>query len=440
MTVHLTDSAITKAVRECAATKTRRDISDAACPGLRLRLTAAGVKSWVLACRDRLGRMRRFPLGSYPDMGIAVARDAARTLRVKVRDEGADPVAARRRDRAMGAAARSGVGTLKAILDAYGGPGGGAPASWALGKSRVELVLKSLLGTPAAAIVAADIQAEADRYPLPKTASFVVRTVRPGLKWAAERGMCSEALATLKQRTAPTRRQRVLSRAELAALLPVLRAAKRPYAAALRFMLLTLARREEVAGMQRQHLDLKAATWTIPGSLTKNGEHHVVPLSRQALELLAALPPPARRPAAAGPAPDLVFRNNAGTRLRAWDRETKAIMSASQTNGWTRHDLRRTGATMMGEAGVIPDIIEAALNHITIRSPLAATYNRSRYRPQVAAALQALADELDGIEKETEKGRDKALATTTPAGCMRPPADPTCPRTGAIRRSLKAVV
>jgi hypothetical protein len=46
----------------------------------------------------------------------------------------------------------------------------------------------------------------------------------------------------------------------------------------------------------------------------------------------------------------------------------------------------------------LPDIIEAALNHASIRSPLAATYNRSRYRPQVAAALQRLADALDGIE------------------------------------------
>jgi integrase len=397
MTVHLTDSAIAKAARECAASRSRRDLSDAACPGLRLRLTSAGTKSWVLACRDRLGRMRRFPLGLYPDLGIAVAREAARSLRVKVRDEGADPVAARRRDRAMGVAARSGVGTLKALLDAYGAPRGGAPASWNLGRPRVELVLKGLLEKPVEKLLASDIQAEADRYHLPKTASFVVRTLRPALKWGAERGLCSEALASLKQRTAPTRRQRVLSRAELSALLPVLRVPGRPYSAALRFMLLTLARREEVAGMQRRHLDLRAATWTIPGNLTKNREPHVIPLSRQALDLLAAILKP-KMPPRNESAADLVFRNGAGTRLRAWDRETKAVMAASGTSGWTRHDLRRTGATMMGEAGVIPDIIEAALNHATIRSALAATYNRSRYRPQVAAALQALADELDQLD------------------------------------------
>ena len=53
---------------------------------------------------------------------------------------------------------------------------------------------------------------------------------------------------------------------------------------------------------------------------------------------------------------------------------------------------------MLGDMGELPAIIEAALNHTDIHSPLAATYNRSRYRPQVAVALQRLADALDGIE------------------------------------------
>jgi integrase len=93
----------------------------------------------------------------------------------------------------------------------------------------------------------------------------------------------------------------------------------------------------------------------------------------------------------------LIFATETGGPLSNWDRETKQFMEASGTEGWTRHDLRRTGATMLGEMGELPDIIEAALNHVAIRSALAATYNRSRYRPQVAASLQRLADALDGI-------------------------------------------
>ena len=70
MPVRLTETAINRATREVAE-RTRRDLTDAACPGLRLRLTPAGAAGCVLACRDRLGRIRRFPLGTFPDMGIS---------------------------------------------------------------------------------------------------------------------------------------------------------------------------------------------------------------------------------------------------------------------------------------------------------------------------------------------------------------------------------
>ena len=49
----------------------------------------------MLACRDSLGAMRRFTLGSWPDMGIGDARKAAQAMRVDVR-RGADPIAATR--------------------------------------------------------------------------------------------------------------------------------------------------------------------------------------------------------------------------------------------------------------------------------------------------------------------------------------------------------
>jgi len=199
----------------------------------------------------------------------------------------------------------------------------------------------------------------------------------------------------------------VLGRDDLAKLLPVLASSDRPYAAPLRFMLLTLARREEVCSAQWRHVDFDAATWTIPE--TKNGQTHVVPLSRQALALLRAQMPSGDKPQPTA----LIFATDTGGALSNWDRETKLFIKASGTEGWTRHDLRRTGATMLGEMGELPDIIEAALNHVAIRSALAATYNRSRYRPQVAAALQRLADALDGIE--TGAGAVVPLRRVVPA-------------------------
>jgi len=230
---------------------------------------------------------------------------------------------------------------------------------------------------------------QADGWGSKQSAAAAVRYLRPVLKWAAHRGYVPAEAAALHPPATVQRRKRILSRDELAALLPVLADSVRPYAAALRFMLLTLARREEVCAARWHDVDLNAATWTITD--TKNGEVHVVPLSRQAAELLRVGQPSDGAPHA------LVFHTETGNRLLNWDRETKALMKASGTSGWTRHDLRRTGATMLGEMGELPDMIEAALNQVSIRSPLTATYNRSRYRPQVAAALQRLADALDGI-------------------------------------------
>ena len=388
MSVRLTERAIQAAAAKVTATGIRLDLSDATLPGLRLRLTAAGGRTWVLACRDNLSAMRRFPLGNYPGMGIADAREAARAMRAEVK-KGADPVAERRRQRAIGADAREGQGTLTAVLDLYARHKGEQLKSWPECRRRIDSVFAAHLTKPVAVLKASDLQITADDHPSQQSAAAAVRYLRPVLKWAAQRNYLAAEVAVIHPPATVKRRQRVLSHAELAAILPVLTASPRPYAAGLRFMLLTLARREEAGQARWRDVDLDRETWTIPE--TKNGQPHVVPLSRQAMDLLRNLEPEDKGLNA------FVFATETGQPLANWDRETKRFMEASKTAGWTRHDLRRTGATMMGEMGELPDIIEAALNHVSIRNSLAATYNRSRYRPQVAIALQRLADALDGI-------------------------------------------
>jgi integrase len=464
MSVRLTETAIRKAIKDAATDAKRLELADAGCPGLRLRVTPAGAASWILGCRDRQGHARRFPVGSFPAMGISDARDGARDLRARVM-AGADPIADRRRERAQAEAAKNGDGTLRALLDLYEHKRGTALRSWAHSRKRVDRVFARFLRHPVATLTASALQMVADDYPAAPSASFAVRTLRLVLKWAAQRGIADSKLADLRAPEPVKRRKRVLTERELAALLPVLRAGADAYtagrrfvaltghadvsglhwrqidltagtltyrtkpagkfavlarklpaaaldllrslpagapsgavfpdakahSAALRFMLLTLARREEASAVCWREIDLQAGSWTIPGGRTKNGEPHTVPLSRQAVALLRGLP--------AGAPDESVFRTVSGSLIGNWDRETKAIQQASGTGGWTRHDLRRTGATLLGEMGELPDIIEAALNHVAIRSPLAAIYNRSRYRPQVAAALQRLADRLDGIEE-----------------------------------------
>jgi hypothetical protein len=56
---------------------------------------------------------------------------------------------------------------------------------------------------------------------------------------------------------------------------------------------------------------------------------------------------------------------------------------------WTLHYLRRTMATGMGELGVQPHIIEAAINHQSgHKASVAATYNRANYHAERKQALE----------------------------------------------------
>jgi integrase len=112
-----------------------------------------------------------------------------------------------------------------------------------------------------------------------------------------------------------------------------------------------------VAGARWRDVDFESAVWTLPE--TKSGRTHKLPLSTQATARLRQRGP--------GRPNDLVFTTETGGRLSNWDRETRIVQGATGTVGWTRHDLRRTGATMLGEMGTEPHIIEAALNHAEVR-------------------------------------------------------------------------
>jgi integrase len=303
---------------------------------------------------------------------------------------GSDPVAEARARRASVNAPKG--HTLAELLDLYGRQAGANTKSWpAQMDPHVRRVFRAYLDVPLASLSVGALQMTIDDYPRPKSAAFGVRCLMPVLRWAAAPGRTyvDRALLDLRASAPKSSRDRILSREELRALLPVLRASKSIYARALKFILLTAARRSEVASARWRNIDFAACSWTLPE--TKNGQSHVVPLSRQAIALLRELSPEKPEPVS------FAFTANRKP-LGDWGNGTRSLQAASGTSAWTRHDLRRTSATLCGELGVMPDIIESMLNHTVIHSKIATVYNKARYRPQVAAALQQLADLLDGIE------------------------------------------
>ena len=300
--------------------------------------------------------------------------------------QGSDPVAVARKRRID---ARG--DTLAVLIGIFARQQGSKLKSWPEYKRRMESVFARHMTQPLSELTLQGLQATADRWPAVQSASSAVRYIRVLLKWASHpgRGLVPRELVLIEPPVSVIRRQRVLGRAELARLLPALRVSASPYAVGMQLMLLTACRRNELCSAVWQDIDFAAKTWHLPE--TKNGHEHTIPLSRQAVALLQAR----RRD---GDAADELVLTDAGGKLTNWHRETVRLQLVSGTEGWHRHDLRRTSATMLGEMLIEPHVVEAMLGHRSVHSYyLASTYNTARYLPAVRDALQRLSDAYDAL-------------------------------------------
>jgi integrase len=85
-------------------------------------------------------------------------------------------------------------------------------------------------------------------------------------------------------------RERVLDDAEIAALWNACEGLFYPYKDAVRLLLLTGQRRNEVGELRWSEIDTQTWTWTLPAERSKNKHSHTIPLSTQAREIIEAAP------------------------------------------------------------------------------------------------------------------------------------------------------
>lgn len=379
-------------------------LPDGGCPGLRLRISANGRMAWVLNCRDHAGKVRSIALGEYSgagSVGLADARERARRERQKLKD-GQDSVAERKAARAA-AERRKHADTLQSLLLAYEQlvatprQAQGKARSWNESRRRIEDVFHRWLNTPLEEVTAPDLQRTIDSHPARSSAAAACRYLRPVLRWGELRGLVirgtGQGLTPPEGVNRP--RDRVLNDTELKAIWQALPELAEPYGDLFKWLTLTCCRLNEATSARWSDVDLIDGIWYIPQ--TKQGKPHAIPLSRQALALLA-------KRAEGIDSSSLIFGTRTGGQLSNFDRLTKRLQAASRTVGWHRHDLRRTGATIMADTGVAPHVIEMVLGHALASggdgsrlSRMAAIYNKSRYQNEVREALQQLADRLDGI-------------------------------------------
>ncbi len=165
---------------------------------------------------------------------------------------------------------------------------------------------------------------------------------------------------------------------------------------ALRLAPLVFVRPGELRNAFWRDFDLDTAEWRY--TVTKTGTEHLVPLSRQALDILNAIYPSTGRS-------EYVFPS---ARSRDRPMSNNAVLSAMRRmeidkEEMSGHGFRAMARTILDEVlGYRPEIIEQQLAH-QVRDPLGRAYNRTAYLDERRAMMQRWADYLDGL-KSNEQG------------------------------------
>ncbi len=290
--------------------------------GLRIRVTMAGTKHWVLNYRQG-DTVRKATLGVWPEMTVAQAKRRAETLWGQV-TTGRDPWAERARQRAAAEEARAEAAfTVSRLLEDFVGLhlSNKRDSYRRDAEGRLQLHLKVLLRMPAARVTKGDAVREIDRIAREAgltTARRVLQYAQTMFGWAVRRGMLE--INPFAEVPAPGKavfRDRVLSDEEVGAVWRAANELPHPHGPFIKLLLLTLARREEVAAMTWQEISSDRTIWTIPAERMKRHLPHLVHLPAPAVDVLRAIPRSAPG--------DLVFGTTVGRKLTTFSWIKRAI-------------------------------------------------------------------------------------------------------------------
>ncbi|WP_449473007.1 tyrosine-type recombinase/integrase [Sphingobium chungangianum] len=393
--------------------------------GYGVRTTPKGVKSFVLQYRMKGKAARRLTIGGFGNpWTVETARKEAERRLIKIR-QGIDPIEEERRQRAE-ERRRADEEAQRIVEDARQKADAEAFAFSAYVETFVDLYLKTnwrdswktAAGILRAAkphfdksvrdITRTDIVQHLDRYnDRPAMKKLVHSTFRKLLNWAEDRGDIDRSpIDRMKAPKPVPARRRVLSPEELIAVWHASAQLAPLWRRYIRLLICTLARREEVAGLDRSEIDMAEAMWELPAERAKNDQTHRIPLNALAMAEL-------RETVIKGVTKGLIFTTTGDTGVsgfskmkRALDEHMLAILRGRaakrgedpelvELRPWRLHDLRRTGTTNLQALGVPVEVTEAILNHISgTTAGVAGVYNLYRYDAEKRAALDKWSKQL----------------------------------------------
>ncbi|MDD6910419.1 integrase arm-type DNA-binding domain-containing protein [Actinobacillus minor] len=156
----------------------------------------------------------------------------------------------------------------------------------------------------------------------------------------------------------------------------------------IKWQLLTMTRSREASGTLWAEIDFEAKTWTIPAEKMKMKRPHIIPLSRQAVEILEKM----RKITGNSP---FVFQSETKPK-QPMNSQTanRAIGLLGYKGILTAHGMRSIASTYLNEQLVNYDVVEACLAHV-IKDQTRKAYNRSDYLDQRVEVMQQWADYVE---------------------------------------------
>jgi integrase len=379
-----------KAVEAMRPATDRREIPDDYMAGLYLVIQPSGARSWAVRYRHQ-GVSRKHTLGSYPAIDLKAARGlAGKALRAVA--EGRDP--GREKILARSAKADSVEQIVEEFLERHVRRSTRPRTAQEYERLLRQHVLPHWRSRMVHEITRRDVLNALDRVVdggAPIVANRVLAVVRKFFNWCVARDIIvTSPCVGVKAPTVERSRDRVLSDEELRLVWKAADKVGYPFGPLVQMLALTGQRRDEVAKIKWDELDLEQRLWTLPRERVKADRSHEVPLSDAALGVLNAVPRHTDSP--------LVFTVNGASAVSGYSKakyRLDALLPADMPS-WRLHDLRRTCATGLAKLGVPVHVTEAVLNHRSGKiSGIAAVYNRHDYKDEKVQALEAWGRHLD---------------------------------------------
>ena len=365
--------------------------------GLYLLVMPNGHKYWRMRYSWR-GKENTLAFGVYPDVSLKMARMKRDEARLTLA-QGLNPKTGRASGRLFEDVAREWFAKNIQAVRSEG------HAQTVL--SRLEhLIFPSLGHRPAGEITAQDILnmlRPLEARGVLETAHRVLQICGQVLRYAVARGEAErDPTADLRGALPPKKPKHHASLTDTAEVAGLVRAIEsftggKVVHCALRFSLLTFARPGEIRHAEWSEVDLDAEEWRIPAEKMKKRRPHIVPLSRQAAEVLVEMRGvsghgryvfPSLRNLARGDRP--MSENTIAAALRRMGYE-KEQMSA--------HGFRSLASTLLHENDWPSDVIERQLAHVE-GNAVRAAYNHAEYLPERRRMMQWWADYLDELTKK----------------------------------------